>query len=348
MLPEHGACVQRVVKKENVCGNSGTSGHVTDYVFETSVSVRWDMTDTPALPVAVLPGGARPDVEQAVHDGGGEVVSIENAEAIVMVRGDRDTLEEGLGQGMGVTWVQLPSAGIERYVDLLDQQHVWTCAKGIYGPSVAEHALALILAGIHQLGHFARLRTWSPLDYRPLLGGNVVLVGGGGIARDLIDLLQPFHPTITVVRPRPAPMDGTHRVVSPNRLHEVLPEADAVVLAPALTDETRGMIGVAELALMRRTAWLVNVGRGGLIQTDALVAALRDEQIGGAALDVTDPEPLPDDHPLWSLDNCLITPHVANPPSFERQAYARLVEENVRRRRGGEALEGLVDVRLGY
>jgi D-3-phosphoglycerate dehydrogenase len=99
---------------------------------------------------------------------------------------------------------------------------------------------------------------------------------------------------------------------------------------------------------MREDAWLVNVARGSLVDTDALVEALRSGAIAGAALDVTDPEPLPDGHPLWELDNVLITPHVATPPEAERRHFAARVKENVRRLAAGEELEGLIDPDGGY
>lgn len=306
------------------------------------------MTESRLLPVAIRPEGAADRIVAAMQAGGGECAPVERAEALVMARGDIESLRDALARGPRLSWIQLASAGIERYLDLLDTRHVWTCAKGIYGPSVAEHALTLALAGVHRIPRFARARTWSPVDYHPLQGDTVLIIGGGGIARDLLALLRPFRVRVTVVRRHPEPMDGAERVLAPAHLRGALPGADVVILAPALTGETRGMIGPEELRAMKPAAWLVNVGRGALVQTEALVAALRGGEIGGAALDVTDPEPLPDGHPLWALDNCLITPHVANPPSFEHQAYARLVEDNVRRRRADEPLLGLVDVTLGY
>jgi D-3-phosphoglycerate dehydrogenase len=121
-----------------------------------------------------------------------------------------------------------------------------------------------------------------------------------------------------------------------------------VVLALALTPETTGLVGVEELALMDGDAWLVNVARGAHVVTDDLVAALDAGAIGGAALDVTDPEPLPDGHPLWALDNCLVTPHVANTWEMAEPLLAERVRANVERWGRGEALLGLVDPRLGY
>src|SRR5205085_8077075 len=118
-------------------------------------------------------------------------------------------------------------------------------------------------------------------------------------------------------------------------------------LALALTPETTGIIGAGELALMDGDAWLVNVARGPHVVTDALVEALQSRQIGGAALDVTDPEPLPDGHPLWDLDNCLITPHTADTPEMTAPLLAERVRENVGRLARGEQLIGLVDPALG-
>jgi phosphoglycerate dehydrogenase-like enzyme len=128
----------------------------------------------------------------------------------------------------------------------------------------------------------------------------------------------------------------------------VLPGADLVFLALALTPETVGIVGAPELALMEPHAWLVNVARGRHVVTDDLVDALRDGTIGGAALDVTDPEPLPAGHPLWDLENCLVTPHTANTWAMAEPLFARRVTDNLVRYRRGEELLGLVDARLGY
>ncbi len=120
------------------------------------------------------------------------------------------------------------------------------------------------------------------------------------------------------------------------------------MLALALTPQTRGLIGRAELAVMAPDAWLVNVARGAVVDTAALVDALRRGQLGGAALDVTDPEPLPDGHPLWDLPNCLITPHTADTPEMIRPLLARRITDNVRRLAAGQELAGLMDPGLGY
>jgi D-3-phosphoglycerate dehydrogenase len=152
---------------------------------------------------------------------------------------------------------------------------------------------------------------------------------------------------VTVVRRHDVPLEGA-TVVTSERLDEVLPRADAVVLALALTDETAGIIDAARLALLPDHAWLVNVARGEHVVTDDLVAALRAGTIGGAALDVTDPEPLPDGHPLWQFGNVLITPHTANTRAMGRALLRQRVIDNVRRYAAGKPLLGPVDPDLGY
>ena len=176
----------------------------------------------------------------------------------------------------------------------------------------------------------------------------MVVLGAGGITTSLLQLLAPFRCPVTVVRRSGEPVEGAARTVAMDELDAVLADALVVVLALALTPETRHVIGAGQLAAMRDDAWLVNVARGPHVDTDALVTALRDGAIGGAGLDVTDPEPLPDGHPLWSLPNCLITPHTANPWQTAQPLLARRITDNVRRSAAGEPLVGLVDLDRGY
>jgi phosphoglycerate dehydrogenase-like enzyme len=143
-------------------------------------------------------------------------------------------------------------------------------------------------------------------------------------------------------------MAGVARVVGWDQRNEVLGDADAIFLALALTPETQGFFGHRQLAAMASHAWLVNVARGGHVVTDDLVVALRERIIGGAGLDVTDPEPLPSGHPLWSLPNCLITPHTANTAEMAQPLLTARIRENVRRYVAGEPLVGAVNPDLGY
>ena len=180
------------------------------------------------------------------------------------------------------------------------------------------------------------------------MGGRVTIVGGGGITRALLALLAPFAVEVTVVRRHPAPLRGAARVVGTDGLRAALPGADLIVLALALTPDTVGIIGAPELEQMNSHGWLVNVARGAHVVTDDLVAALQAQAIGGAALDVTEPEPLPVGHPLWNLDNCLITPHTANTWEMAEPLFADRIRCNVERLAARQPLRGLVNPALGY
>jgi D-3-phosphoglycerate dehydrogenase len=239
--------------------------------------------------------------------------------------------------------VQLPSAGVESWLARTDAGRLWTSAAGAYGLPVAEHALALMLAGTRRLADCARAQTWTAPPARPLDGSTAAIVGAGGIGRALIALLEPLDIEVLAVTRR-----GRGGTLSADRLPEVLPVAHHVVIAAPATPDTRHIIGAPELDEMRDDAWLVNVARGSLVDTDALVAALAAGSIAGAALDVTDPEPLPDGHPLWREPRALITPHVANPPATLRRYLARHVGENVRRFAAGEELLAPIDPDAGY
>jgi len=292
----------------------------------------------------------RPDLAEAVEEGGGRVSALEEADGLVWLEGDPEGLPELPGS---VRWVQLPSAGVERWLraGAVDGERTWTSATGAYGPPVAEHALALMLAADKAIHRFAREREWTAEgrhQVRALEGSTVAIVGAGGIGRALIGLLEPFGAEVIAVTRRGRDVPGARRTLPADRVQEVWPEAHHVVIAAPATDGTRRLVGARELAAMREDAWLVNVARGTLVDTDALVEALRSGSIAGAALDVTDPEPLPDGHPLWELPNALITPHVATPPEAERRHFAARVEENVRRLAAGEELEGLIDPEGGY
>lgn len=307
------------------------------------------MTPAP-VKVAVLPDSGRVEsLRAAVIAGGGVLADPADAQALVWADAHRPgDLPAVLAAGESIEWVALPYAGIEPYLPYLDDTYTWTAAKGVYAAPVAEHVIALALAGLRDLHLFARSTSWPAQTGRNLLGANVVIFGGGGITSELVRLLEPFGCTITVVRRSSEPFSGVARTVGLEQRLEVLPDADVVVLALALTPETAGVIGAVELEAMADHAWVVNVARGGHIDTDALVAALAGGKIGGAALDVTDPEPLPDGHPLWSEPRALISPHVGNTPEMGVPLLAAHITENVRRFAAGEPLEGVVDTSAGY
>lgn len=304
-----------------------------------------------AVDVAVEPRAGVEHLVAAVERGGGRVVGVADAAALVWSRPDGpQALAEVLGANPHLEWVQLPFAGVEPYVELIQAyDHLsWTCGKGVYAEPVAEHALGLALAGMRCLGEYARAQRWTGAKGHNLLGARVAILGGGGIAESLLRLLGPFGCDVTVVRRTARPLAGADRVVTSDHLDEALAGADLVVLALPLVEETVGVMDARRMALMAPGSCLVNVARGRHIVTDDLVQALRAGVLGSAGLDVTDPEPLPEGHPLWSMEQVVITPHIGNTPEMAVPLLSRRVEENVRRWRMGEELLGPVDPVAGY
>jgi phosphoglycerate dehydrogenase-like enzyme len=293
----------------------------------------------------------RPFLVDAVVAGGGEVVEPGDAEALVWADpDDPGSLGDLLDAEPGIRWVQLPWAGIEPYVDVV-RAHAdltWSCAKGVYAEPVAEHALALALAGRRHLGAYARAGRWTEGRAEYLLGRRVTIVGGGGIAESLLRLLGGFGCDVTVVRSTPRAMDGADRVVGLDRLDEALTGADVLVLALPLTAESTGLIDRRRLDLLAPGSVLVNVARGAHVVTDDVIPALDDGPLAAAGLDVTDPEPLPDGHPLWDRPDVVITPHTANTPEMAVPLLTERVATNVRRYAAGDPLVGLVDPAAGY
>jgi phosphoglycerate dehydrogenase-like enzyme len=300
--------------------------------------------------IAIGPKPSESAVE-AVRAGGGEPAPPDSpADGLVWLSAhDPDGLRKALA-AVEPRWVQLSSAGVDRMAaaGLLADGRVWTCAKGSYGAAVAEHALTLALAGLRCLPVRIRAASWGDSAGQSLYDEPVTILGGGGIASGLLRLLAPFRVRATVIRRSPEPVPGAARTVTTDRLAGALTDAKVVFLALALTPQTTGIIGASQLARMRPDAWLVNVARGRHVDTGALVKALADEQIGGAALDVTDPEPLPDGHPLWTQDRCIITPHTADTEEMSEGSLAARITENVRRFAAGQPLTGLVDPAAGY
>ena len=302
--------------------------------------------------VAVAPD-TRPVMHEAfagaVRDAGGEVADLADAQALVWADPYAAGMyPEVIAAAPAVEWVQLPYAGIEPFLDYLDTRLTWTCAKGVYADPVAEWVMAALLMGLRDFHLFAAADSWCAESGRNLLGTRITVLGGGGITRSLTRLLEPWGCRVTVVRRSEEPFEGAVRTMTLASVHEAVAGADAVVVALALTDETRGVVDEALLESMGPQCWLVNVARGGHVDHAALETALRSGTIAGAVLDVTEPEPLPDDSELWALPNCVITPHIGNTREMGLPLITNRVRENVRRWLAGEHLLGLVDVALGY
>lgn len=288
-------------------------------------------------------------LEEAVRRGGGTLGVLADAEAVVLSDLDPSAWL-GLGPVGHVKWVQILSAGVERWfeLDAIDDGRVWTSAAGAYAHAVAEHALVLMLGLRRRLVECIRVADWSGPDGTLVQGSTTLIVGCGAIGRALIPMLNALGSDVIAVTRTGAPVAGAMETHAAEELPQLWSRADAVVLAAPATDRTAHLVDGSVLSLMREDAIIVNVGRGSLIDTDALVSALLAGGIAGAGVDVTSPEPLPEGHPLWTMPNVIVTPHVANPPSTLRVRLAARVEENVRRYVAGEALLARVDLDARY
>ncbi|WP_227356670.1 D-2-hydroxyacid dehydrogenase [Haladaptatus salinisoli] len=222
-----------------------------------------------------------------------------------------------------------------------------TNAGGIHAPGIAEQAVGNMLVfarRLHEGWRRKRNREWRHFQSGELTDSTVTVVGLGSIGEAVVQRLGGFEVETIGVRYSPEKGGPTDEVVGfeEDAVHDALSRSRYVVVACPLTETTRGLVGESEFATMPTDAVLVNTARGPIVDTDALVSALRSNKIRGAALDVTDPEPLPEDHPLWNLENCLITPHTGGHTPRHWERLADIVARNVERLDGDEPLENLV------
>lgn len=293
--------------------------------------------------------GESPEIGAAVVRGGATLVTAPtDAQALVWLGHDADELASHLGAHVG--WVQLPQAGIERWVGsgVVDDRRVWTSAAGAFGAAVAERVVALLLAGVHRLPEHAGHVRWERTVGGHVDGSRVAIVGTGAIGCEVATRIAALGAVPVGINLSGDPVVGFAEVHPVDRWPALCSEVDPVVLAAPLTDRTSKMLGSAALARLPTHAVVVNVGRGGLVDTDALVEALRSGAIAGAGLDVTAPEPLPPSHPLWREPRALVTSHTANPQPRRTTLLAAHVQENVRRWLAGDDLLGVIDRRRGY
>lgn len=214
-----------------------------------------------------------------------------------------------------------------------------TTAGGVHVPNVAEQAMGFVLTfarGLHDAWRRQQRREWRVTAPGELADSTVTVVGLGAIGTGVAERLEPFGVETVGVRHSPEKGGPCDEVVGYGDIHDALARSEYVVLTCPLTDETAGLIGAAELHALPTDAVLVNVARGGVVDTDALVAMLRSGGIRGAALDVTDPEPLPEDHPLWNFGNVQITPHSAGRTPAYHDRLADIVAENAEKAVAGE------------
>jgi phosphoglycerate dehydrogenase-like enzyme len=309
----------------------GTYAHWTLHVWVPNDELKRAVNDLRDVEASVVaPSGDLPDDAGQVE---------------VVVPGwpiGRDRFAEIVAVSPKLRLVQTTSAGIDHIVDLVPPTARLCDARGVYDVPMAEWVLAGILAAIRNVPRYAvqqRDRTWAPgkpAETAELGGSRVLIVGYGAIGAAVEKRLAPFG--VTVDRVARTARDGVHGI---DALPELLPTADIVVLLVPLTDETRGLLDKRTLGALRDGALLVNAARGAVVDTDALLFELESGRLR-AVLDVTDPEPLPADHPLWTAPNVLITPHIGGPTTQLSSRVTSLVCEQVERYRDGNELRNIV------
>jgi phosphoglycerate dehydrogenase-like enzyme len=298
-------------------------------------------------------------------------------EVEVLLRGwlSSEAFDRLLARAPRLRWVHSATSGVERALTPAAQARgvVVTNARGVFTRPIAEHVLMLILAISRRLPGLLELqheRTWQPLEGVELRELTIGIVGYGSIGRAVASLAGAFGARVIAQRRHPgsgqpggsegasSPVDdgddafpfppAPERILGPEGLHELLAASDIVVLAAPLTPETDGMIDAVALAAMRRDAWLINIARGRLIDDRALLDALGEHRIGGAALDTFREEPLPATSPFWDLPNVIVTPHTAWSSARVLDRSVDLFCDNLRRYAAGEPLRNTVDPGAGY
>jgi phosphoglycerate dehydrogenase-like enzyme len=289
---------------------------------------------------------------------GAEVVVCSDAAAAAAAIGDADAAfgtvpREVLARAGRLRWIQAPMAGPPAgwyYPELVEHPVVVTNMRGIFNDHLGAHILAFVLAfarGLHcylprQLG-----REWRPEAPRVHLPeATALLVGVGGIGGEAARLLAAFGVTVLAVDPRQSsPSPGVAELRPPEALDDLLPRADFVIITAPETPQTQRLFDRARLRRMKPSAYLINISRGAIVVLDDLVAALQAKELAGAALDVYEQEPLPPDHPLWTVEGVLLTPHVGGEGPYLPERRAEIFLDNCRRFAAGESLRNVVDKR---
>lgn len=262
--------------------------------------------------------------------------------------------------GKRLQWVQVMSAGVEHVLflsggnDLRDSHIILTNNKIVQGPEIADHAMAMLLMLSRRLRKYVaddESERWDESAFTgiELRGKTAVVIGVGGIGTQIATRAWAFGMNVIGVDPEDKPfIPFVQKVVKPDQLDEVLPEADVVFISTPHTEKSHKLMGSHEFELMKPNSYFVAVSRGGIYDMNGLVKGLDSKRLAGAGVDVTDPEPLPKGHPLWKFDNVVITPHIAGRSDRDHERMVGTLKENIRRFVDGEPLVNVVDKQKGY
>jgi phosphoglycerate dehydrogenase-like enzyme len=264
-----------------------------------------------------------------------------------------DLLDQILPSAPALRWIHVAGVGVDAVVSPVLAAHnvILTNSRGIFDDSIAEYVAALLLASVKDLAGTWRLQThhqWQHRTTKMLKNMRVAVVGTGSIGRHIASLLSALGARVVLVGRREATDPELGRIAPSSRLAEIAGQSDALVLAAPLTSLTRGMVDRTTLTALGPDGYLVNVGRGALIVESDLVAALSAGELGGAALDVFEHEPLSPSSPLWAMPNVVISPHMSGDFDGYEHALVRDFVANLLRWTAGMELDNIVDLDLGY
>ncbi|MBS3786494.1 MAG: D-2-hydroxyacid dehydrogenase [Gammaproteobacteria bacterium] len=320
-------------------------------------------TTDPKIVVLTAPGEGLPDGMEALRSEAEVLVAEDGATlrdtipgaAVLCVTDFRtDALSEAWSAADNLQWIHATSAGVDALlIPAVRQSDIpVTNARGVFDLCIAEYVLGQIISFCKDFAGNLRLqqaREWMHRETEPVAGRSVLVVGAGSIGRQIGRLCNAVGMAVDGVGRRARPGDDEFGAIYAQAdLLSILPDYDFVVIAAPLTPQTEGLFGPAEFKAMHPSARLINIGRGPIVQTTALVAALENGELDGAALDVFEQEPLPADHPLWGFDNVHISAHMAGDFFGWRKALSEQFITNFHRWRAGEPLHNVVDKAQGF
>lgn len=320
----------------------------------------------PAQQKKVLVQGLTPDEVKALQQAEprANVVAV-TAQSIMQQVSDADAImgtitPEMVRAGKKLRWFQTYSAGVEPYLvtsgsnDLRDSQITVTNCKIIQGPEIADHAFALLLTltrGLHRVVANRAQENWDPKNYEAieLPGKTALIIGVGGIGMQIAARAHGFGMRVIGIDPKDIPFSPfISKVVKPDQIDEVMPDADVVFISAPHTKESERMVGPRQFDLMKKNSYFIAVSRGKVYDMPSLVKALDSKKLAGAGVDVTDPEPLPKGHALWKFENAIVTPHIATRSDRVQERRMAVLKDNLKRFVDGRPLVNVIDKEKQY
>ncbi len=338
-------------------------------VLFTIIAAALGQSPAPAEVKVLVPAGFKarladledhlPDLKMVFAERQDMLKQVVDCDGVILAGYGGSQAQELFRAAKKLRWVHSYSAGVENVVripELRDSDILLTNAKIIQGPEIADHAFGMLLLHTRNLKQYSRAmddgwmgRDPTRMPIIELRGKTMLIIGLGGIGTQVAQRAAAFGMRVLAVDPKDMPFSrNVEYVGKPDELNDLLPQADVVVSSVPHTTASEGMLGKEQFDAMKDGVYLICVSRGKIVQTDALVAALNSGKIRAAGLDVTDPEPLPKDHPLWKMDNVIITPHIATMSDNIADRHIKLIRDNIKRFVTGRPMRNVVNKKVQY